>query len=417
MGLSNAVFTGALKSGGIALEQAGRNPVALLKPAGSFESNAGVLNVTLATTLVSPVPFYGFRVRAFGLGATAQINCQIACAVSANMTGGQAIATGSPLQVLFGGASTFTRAAAPLLGDSANTIWSEIVSDWVASPSIVRDDAGPGYLLMLRSYTPSVGNTIGNRCGGQAASATDINAYGCGGAFGSGNTATVAAWATYSQSGTGLADTVAVELLTKTGVLTLATFGDSTIGGTGGAIASYSGAQNAWRGMFSAARPLAHWNNGEASMRSDYYVQLAQAFFTAGHKTNIAAYCGFSPNDTDKYTRAGTDRQIAGIMIFLHECRKSGALPVLVTPCPVGGLTAPQEAFRREVVQATKAIADTFRAEVVDRDAIYTNYALDTGGWIVGMTSEAAGSALHPNATGYAAEGVLWRAVLDKFAL
>jgi hypothetical protein len=131
---------------------------------------------------------------------------------------------------------------------------------------------------------------------------------------------------------------------------------------------------------------------------------LFQNIIASAARPRFAVYCPFSPNDSDKYTRAGTDRQIALFLMFINECRKENITPVLLTPCPENGITAPQETFRREIVNTTKNMATALKVAIIDRDAIYTNYSVTTGGFKAGLNADTK----HPNPAGYTLESALW---------
>lgn len=387
-----------------------KNPVAIMKPAGSFESNAGVLNYTLSVTYLSPVPFYGVRVRLFNLAASAIVNCAAGVAASKNMTGGIFAATEAPMQVTVAGAPAFTKPAAISSAETANAIWSETVSDWIPCISVPRDDGGVGYLLVVRTFDPSAGNTMSNRCGGLGATAADVNAYAIGAVAGT-TDKTFANWATFSSSVPNLGPAIGLELLAATDSLSVASFGDSTIAGTDSYFSGASGLTLSGVANAGNSRPVTWWNQGEASMNSASFMTLAEKFFTNGHRPNVVAVCPWSPNDTDKYTQAGINRCIGNAIRFLHEARKIGANAVLVTPCPVGGISATDEGFRRQIVLAIKAIATSFGCGLVDRDAIYTDYSSSSGGWLAGMNF----NTVHPSPAAYLAESALWTAALNDY--
>ena len=390
------------------------NPIGALKVHGSFEDATGVLGYTLHTVLVSPVPFYGLRIKMFNMTTVACVNVVAGVASCADISASILGNSSAPLQVTVGGATSWTLPAASANGNTVNAVWSETFSDWMPCVSIPRTDGGPGYLICIRLQTPSAGNTNANRCGGMASLAADVNNFGAGGTCASGDF-TFANWGSMTASVNGLGCPVGVELLTAQASQTVAIFGDSTFCGADGTFSNGGAAVQAYMSMLKTsnfAGPWMLWNQGEASMNSQTYLQLCKNFCQYDVKPNVMVYCGFSPNDVDRFTVSGTNRQIAGIMQFLHEARKKGSQPILVTPCPVGGgaagqnLTTAQEAFRVQVVNATKSIGTAFGIDVIDRDALYTNYSSGGIGGFIQSPVVLGGniSYVHPSVAGYAQE-------------
>jgi len=381
-----------------------KNPVCFFKPFGSYESSAGVLNYTMNVAMIVPVDFIGLRIRFYNVTTAAIINCTAGVAASKNVTGGIYAATETPVQVTVGGATTFTRPVAVSGGGTANAVASEVISDWITCSSVPRDDGGLGRILIVRTYDPSAGNTTCNRSGGNGVSAADLNAYGLAASYGSSDR-TFTTWASYSQAGASLAPAISVELLSLSGVFSVAAFGDSTMAGQGSAVWNASGLVLSAMGSLSDQLPVAAWNCGESSMTSATYTTMAETAISSGATLpNAAAICPWSPNDTDKYTQAGVNRTIGNAIRFMHACRTKEIAPILVTPCPRDSITAGEEGFRRQVVNAVKALASAFGAGIIDRDALYTNYSAAEGGFLPGLSSDGT----HPSSTGYAAESQLW---------
>ena len=115
-------------------------------------------------------------------------------------------------------------------------------------------------------------------------------------------------------------------------------------------------------------------------------------------------------NDSDAYTQAGLDRQMAGAVQWVQACQKVGSIPALLTPLPQNGTTSGQEAFRRQGVQSIKDICAALGVACIDRDSIYTDYTQVTGGFKAGLSNPA--SLPHPNLTGYQLEAELWLPLL-----
>jgi len=382
----------------------GKAPIALLKPAGSFENAAGVLGYTLSTTVISPVPFYAVRVRLYGVSTSPVINVLAGVAPSANVTSGVAVSTGTNVNVTVGGATAITVPAAISAGGTVDAIQSEVVSDWIQCASIPRDDGGAGYLLVLRVYQPSAGNTDANRISTQGYTAAHLAVSGLAAVAQLADKVTT--WSGWSTAVSQISGAFGLELLTATGVVSVGCYGDSTMAGTGNTWTNMSGAV-----ISALANGYGIFNGAEAGSQSTSYLTRMQNAFANGSVPKVAGFCPFSPNDTDKYTAAGTARQISGALLFLNECKKYGIYPILVTPCPVSSLTAPQEAFRRQVVAACKSISTSMSCGLVDRDSVYTDYSGATGGWLAGLNADTQ----HPNATGYALEAALWTAAIPNF--
>jgi len=381
----------------------------LVKPHANFETAAGTLGFTLSTTILCPVPFYAVRLRMFNPNASATVGVLAAVAASANMTGGVQAPTGTPVNIAVNGSTSITKPAALSAGSTVDAIFSEVVTDWAMCTSIPRSDGGNGYLLMVREYQPSAGNTEASRSTGLGSTTADVNLYGCSCVAHNGDKVT--SWSGWSTAVAAIGSAFGVELLTSTGVVSVAAFGDSTVVGVGGAKGNAGGMALTGVARINSGSPIGYWNNGEGASVTQTYFKLFQNVIASSLLPRIAVYCPFSPNDTDKYTRAGTDRQIATMLMFIKECRNKNITPFLLTPCPENGITAPQETFRREVVNTTKSIAASLNVTVIDRDSVYTNYTVDTGGFIAGTNADTK----HPNPAGYALETALWLEALKYY--
>jgi len=389
-----------------------RNPILFFKPFGSYESSAGVLNYTMNAAMIVPVDFIGLRIRFYNVTTAAIINCTAGVAASRNVTGGIHAATETPVQVTVGGATTFTKPAAISGGGTANAVASEVVSDWIPCSSVPRDDGGLGRILIVRTYDPSAGNTTCNRSGGNGASAADLNAYGLAASYGSSDR-TFATWGSYSQAGASLAPAISLELLSLSGAVSVASFGDSTISGQNSAVYNASGLVLAAMRTLSDSMPIVAWNGGEASMNSTTFTTFSETAISSGITLpNVAGLCPWSTNDSDKYTQAGVNRVAGNALRFLHACRTKNIYPLLVTPCPVNSISAAEEGFRRQVVSQLIHIAQQHNAGIVDRDAIYTDYSLTTGGFLPAIGADGT----HPGFAGYALEAGLWKQAIEGAA-
>lgn len=270
------------------------------------------------------------------------------------------------------------------------------MSDWLALPSIARTDGGTGRILMLRDYVPAAGNTTGNRADIGSTSLSlavcKVDAF-----FKSGDFVTTPAGFTAATEWT-MAPAVWFEFLTASGAIVVLDSGDSTRQGSdGGPMPNVGGA-----GRLAAETlygQVAFANGGWASQTSTAYYANALVKIAA-IKPTIAFYCPWSPNDTDKYTAAGITRMQQLALQWIDACRVAGARAVLLTPNPMNGLDSTQEGFRRQIVTWVKTVCSAGLATLGDRDAVYTDYSTNTGGYKAGLFA----TSLHPNPTGYALE-------------
>lgn len=396
--------TGNVYANGLSVVSGAENSIVPLKPHGSFEGSSGVLTYTLHLTLTSPVPFYGLRLRLYNPNSSDCVGVLAGVATSSNMTGGVQAPTGTPVQATVNAATAITVPQATSGGGQPgdDAILGEVITDWINVASVARDDGGTGYLLMVRIYYPSAGNTSAMRSTNLGLSAADVATWGCAAVGMVGDRVTT--WGSWATSVSSIGPCFGVELLTAGGVITLLDEGDSTVVGQGNTRQNGSGAILAMQASLSNARPLAVWNMGEGGSQSTTYLQLFKNLIASGIRPKIACFCAFSPNDTDKYTVAGTQRQIAGMSQFVGICRQYGIKPALKTPCPVSGTTATEEGFRRQVVAATKLFAAQLSTLLIDRDSVLTDYSTTSGGWLSGMNTDTK----HPSPAGYAAERALW---------
>lgn len=383
--------------------------VSLVKPHGSFETSAGTLGYTLNTTILCPVPFFAVRLRMYNANASATVGVLAAVAASANMTGGVQAPTGTPVNITVGGSTSITKPAAISGGSGNDAVFSEVVTDWAYVTSVDRNDGGKGYLLMVREYQPSAGNTEASRSTGLGNTIADVNAYGCAALAHNGDRVT--SWGSWVTAVQQVGSAFGVELLTASGVVNVSAFGDSTVVGQGGTRNNAGGIVLSAVDRINNLIPVGYWNYGEGGSQTSTYYTLFKNVAASDLAPTVAVYCPFSPNDTDKYTRAGTDRQIATMLAFINDCRKYNITPVLLTPCPENGRSAADEAFRREVVVASKSIAAALNIAVIDRDAIYTDYTNAAGGFKTGTNSDTK----HPCPAGYALESPLWVAALANY--
>jgi hypothetical protein len=139
-----------------------------------------------------------------------------------------------------------------------------------------------------------------------------------------------------------------------------------------------------------------------------YYGQFL-AYIASGARPNIAAFCPWSVNNTLPYD-AGQVSAVADISNrFINLCNEYSIAPMLVTPAPINGITEAQEAVRRQCVSTIKSIAESYGVQVIDRDAVYTNYNSPNGGYKVASWCL---DDVHPTNEGHLAESAAWEQVL-----
>lgn len=362
---------------------------------GLVQNSAGVLGITNRVVYEVPNDWIALRVHVENMASTAQINRIASVGVGADASVlASASATFSSL--LFSASATHATTACTSGAGTDQAIPTDLVSDWLALPSIPRTDGGSGRLICYQEFVPSAGNTTGNRVDiastSLALSVTRAKAY-----YKSGDCVTTPANFTSATEWT-MAPAVWFEFLTTAGQIVVLGIGDSTVQGSDGGPPPNVG--GALRSLFEASpTTIAICNEGWASQTSAAYYTNGVAKLSA-IKGTLAVYCPWSPNDSDKYTAAGVTRMQQAALQFITACQAAGVVPALLTPCPANGLNSTQEGFRRQIVAWAKLVCASNIAILVDRDAVYTDYSTDTGGYKAGLNA----TTLHPNATGYALE-------------
>lgn len=376
------------------------NPSKLVKPFGIPEENAGVRNYTLRTTFKCDYPFYAVRFHFNHPSATVLAN------TTANFTTSNSAATpnvpGNPTwkNITINGSTSLTLTP-------SSTGWPAVTSsDIIAVTPQARVDGGTGYLLEVGVYFPTAGNTVGIRVAGAGDAATvsqtvDTYLMQCGASSGD----AVTTPASFVRSVVGLGACVAVEFFT--GVQTkesniLFVSGDSITQGQDGSRTHYGAAH-----LTAKALGLTLFNAGLAGKTRDVYLGYAQAQI-ANVKPRIAFYAPWSPNDADAFTAGTEEAVIKNAAQWVATCYANGAKPILATPTPKGSLTLGQETARRTIVQKVKDFCAATNVPYIDRDAVYTDYTVSTGGFKSGLSADA----LHPNLAGYTLEAELWKSVV-----
>lgn len=382
-------------AGGNSLFRSQRRSQVPFKLFGQIQNSAGVLGSTNRAVYEVPMDWIAVRVHVENMASTAQINRIASLGVGADATV-LAGASATFSNLLFSGSATHATTACTSGAGTDQAVPTDTVSDWLALPSIARTDGGNGRLLVYQEYVPAAGNTTGNRADiastSLALSVTRAKAY-----YKSGDCVTTPTNFTSATEWT-MVPAVWFEFLTSAGQTVILAAGDSTMQGTdGGPMPNVGGAARLL--MESNPTQIALCNGGWSS-------QTSAAFYANGInrlasiKGTMAVYCPWSPNDTDKYTAAGVTRMQQAALQFIAACQGAGIVPALLTPCPINSINSTQEGFRRQIVDWVKVVCASNQAILIDRDAVYTDYTVDTGGYKAGLNA----TSLHPNATGYALE-------------
>lgn len=263
---------------------------------------------------------------------------------------------------------------AAVTGSSAHVVPSEIVSQWLNPYAIDRDDGGSGWILMLRVYQDA------------ANAGAKMNFTGTGSLFDfekfKGRVGLSATTGNFKNTTTTFNDNGLacpffwLEVDYESPVKTLA------IIGTGGQISD--GTLNGYLGQF-------------------------QSYVQNGALPTIAAFCPWSVNNLNPYSVSGNQYMRQSLGVFMSICKRNGIIPALVTPAPRNGLTEAEEGARRAVVQYIKDFCSANGVLLIDRDSVYTNYDVGTGGYKnPAWTSDG----IHPTEAGFIQESVEWKSKL-----
>lgn len=392
-------------SGGDYLREVSRrtisNTVKTLRPFGRSESNAGILGYTGHLTLLSPVPFYAVRFKFVNVAAAAVINSKASFATPAtNPT--PCVTTAPWTAITVGGSATFSELAAP--SATAATYTS---SDIIPVTPVKRTD-GDGYILMVRKYTPSAGNTLTSRVIGVGDASELADQL-------TGNLVQAGSWlgdavttpSSFARSIQDIAFPIYVELFTGDGIMrTMLYSGDSITQGQGGSASNNTQLGAAKR--LCVERGIIPLCGAVAGAKSVDYVPQGLTYI-ADTSPTYAIVAPWSINDTDALT-AGVEQRIMGNMVqWLGQCYKYNSTPGFITPAPKNGITLAEETVRRSVVLAIKTFCEENSIMCIDRDAALTDYSSSTGGYKAGLFT----NALHPNRAGYSAELQLWEEVIQ----
>lgn len=323
---------------------------------------------------------------------------------------------------LFTFASTTAPAATGTAGDSVTP--STVKSNWLDFAALPRNDGGTGYIVMIRLYQDAASSgtqmTIGN-----AAQMTDFSQYQvtCFYAQANGDFTTSATTMTPNAN----VQPFFLEVEYETNNCSIAIVGDSIMAGANAGPAATG--SNASGAAFKAIKRIyestgkrvslfnSAWSGASTTGGSGatipnpvrgYYGQFL-AYIASGARPNIAAFCPWSVNNTLAYD-AGQVSAVTDISNrFVSLCIEYSITPFLVTPAPRNGITEAEESVRRQCVQAIKSVANSLGVLLIDRDAVYTNYASATGGY---KLPEWCTDNVHPTELGHQVESAEWESKL-----
>lgn len=312
-----------------------------------------------------------------------------------------------------------TAPAASGTGDSATP--SAVKSNWLDISALPRDDGGSGYIFMVRCYQDAASSgtqmTIGN-----TTQMTDFSQYQvtCFYAQANGNFTTSATTMTTNAN----CQPFFLEVDYEIPVASVAIVGDSIMAGANAGPAATG--SNALGAAFKAIKRITEetgkrvslfnsgWSGSSTTGGSGatipspvrgYYGQFL-AYLASGARPTIAAFCPWSVNNALAYD-VGQVTAVTNISNqFIAICVEYGITPFLVTPAPRNGLTAAEEGVRRQCVQAIKSVAAAAGVEIIDRDAVYTNNDLVTGGYKIPEWSI---DNVHPTDVGHTLESYEWQ--------
>lgn len=376
---------------------------------GRPDPNAGALGATLHITRVIPYSFWGVKLHAVGICATAQINCLANLAVSTGVGDGYT-PTGSWNNFLFSATAAFTTAAATANGGTAATVvQSNTASDLLVVPSVARTDGGSGYVVMYRQYVPAAGNTEFSRVTIAGSTTLPITTTGVKSYYKTGSDSVTTPANFTSPIEWENAPAVYLEFFTGDAPKMLLVAGDSVTQGNDSSWGQNGAGRIAVDAMNAQSVTWAYINQGFTSQTSEAFFSNGSNMITT-HRPTIAAFSPWSANDSDKYTTAGVQRQMLLAARWVALCQQYNCIPVLITPSPVNGATVAEETVRRSAVTLIKAMCASGVAVLHDRDAIYTNYSTASGGFYPGLYA----TSLHPNLVGYTKEAEAWQALLSK---
>lgn len=351
-----------------------------LKRFGKIETNSSMAGNTIAATHDVDFPWVAVQARVYCATTSVVAGHKTYFGVSDVCNEADASiytpsGAGTLTPFLFSGANTFTPNVATL-SSGADIIPGVIESDILYAPSLPKANGQPGGYAMVRSLYPAASPGTRGSMNNPPNFATNKvwQSYAAGDVVASGGT---------FNGQNGVCPAVELVFYGPSNVRTIVFAGDSTFGGLDDTEVPIGGwtyrATKAINDASSGVKAVPIlW--GHASQQSSTYLKNLLAAITYA-RPHAAVFCPFSPNDSDKYTTAGEQRQILGMYQFLAACDAAGTIPMLSTPIPVNGLTQAQEASRRLVAAKVRELTQI--VTVLDFDLQLNNYASVTGGFAV----------------------------------
>lgn len=320
--------------------------------------------------------------------------------------------------------SSSTIPAAASGGGTANAMPSEVVSTWFNPSALDRNDGGSGFIFMLRVYCDASNNGARMHLGGTVAT-SDFSKYEarCGFGAAAGNFTTTSGVIT--EDGTSC-PAFYLEVEYETPVASVAIVGDSIMQGANAGpsanSAAYGAAFQALKRIAATGKSVqlynAGWsgastNGGTGGQMPDNivgYLGQFQSWISAGARPTIAAFCPWSVNNSSPYLASQLNSVRQSIGVFISLCENQKILPALVTPAPRNGITEAEETVRRQVVDYVKSYCTQTGTTLIDRDGVYTDYSVPTGGY---KLPEWCVDGIHPTQSGHFAESFEWDSVLN----
>lgn len=356
------------------------------KKIGRVDSGA-VGGYTWHATIDVPFEFDAVKLRVYNAIASTVASYKAAFAVTDSAVDGTASvitpSTGSWVNATFSSASTVTLAACT--GSGSDLYPSIVETDLILTQSIKKANGGSGAFAMWRGYWPT-GSGVKFNAAGSGTPSLANSRYWQG--FNTGDCITTPASFT-DTAGKTWGPAIEPVFYTRNKIKKIYIAGDSTFGGLMDTSTVIGWPWIASKDFYYKDYAFQTINWGWSQQSSVAYLQnfLNQVAY---YMPSIAVFCPFSPNDTDKYTSAGESRMLASIGTFISACSSYNVIPIIATPFPKSGLTAPQEASRRKIASEIRAIGD--RIIILDNDLLFNNVGSSTGGWV--PTSD--GDGTHP---------------------
>ncbi len=395
----------------------------MIKVGGQVRAAAGVQNFTQATTVILQSRPARVRLHLINVSSSAINGVKASVAPSENITN-PFVPSGTVSAFRAFNIATTIPPATILVGTD-NVVQSEIVSEWKAVNPLPRAD-GDGFILMLRVFQDGTA-AVGNRMNVGGSSNTTDEKYKVRTAIASTSGDFTLTSATFTENG--FASGFWLEVDYETPTASLLTVGDSIMAGANSGPAAtgstaYGAAFIAVQQLQSEGYKIGFANgglsgaavHGSGTTLPDVvagYLGNFLNYLEKGARPTIAAFCPWSVNNSGTYIADQAVSVAQSIGVFIAACEQFGVIPALVTPAPRNGLNSTDEGFRRQFVQQIKSYCLNNRCLLIDRDAVYTNYLVDTGGY---KLPEWCLDNVHPTEAGHVAESVEWISALKKLA-